>query len=95
MDPDSGSRYSTPNKTKLKRGSKVSKKNKPKHRLQKFRNEWLKNKDLEDWLAPVPQYEYKAFFKFCRAPMTAEISVLKSHKNGKKHAQLIMGIKSK
>lgn len=94
-DPASSPRHNTPTKTKLKRGSEVSKKNMPKHRLQKFRNEWLKNKDFEDWLAPVPQDEYKAFCKFCKAPMVAEISVLRTHQNGKKHSQLLMGIKSR
>lgn len=93
-DPDSASKLNTPTKTKLKRGSEVSKTNRPKHRLQKFRNEWTKLKDFEDWIAPVPQDEYKAYCKFCKVPMVAEISVLKNHNNGKKHCQLLKGIKS-
>lgn len=84
-DSDSGSKLNTPTKTKLKRGSEVSKVNRPKHRSQKFRNEWTKSKDFEDWIAPVPQDEYKAFCNFCKVPiMVAEMSVLKTHNNGKK-----------
>jgi len=85
----------TPTKTKLKRGSEVSKKDRPKHRSQKFRNEWTKSKDFEHWIAPVPQDEYKAFCKFCKVPMVAEMSVLKAHNIGKKHSQLLNGIKTK
>lgn len=32
-------RQNTPTKTKLKKGSEMSKKDRPKHRSQKFRNE--------------------------------------------------------
>ena len=94
-NPDSGSRQNTPTKTKLKRGSEVSKKDRPKHRSQKFRNEWTKSEDFEHWIAPVPQDEYKAFCKFCKVPMVAEMSVFKSHNIGKKHSQLMNGIKTK
>jgi len=94
-NPDSGSRQNTPTKIKLKRGSEVSKKDRPKHRSQKFRNEWTKSEDFEHWIAPVPQDEYKAFCKFCKVPMVAEMSVLKSHNIGKKHSQLMNGIKTK
>lgn len=82
-DPDS--KQNTPTKKKLKRGSEICKKNRPKHRIQIFRSEWTKFNGFKDWIAPFPQDEYKAFCKHCKVSMVTEISVLKNHNNGKKN----------
>lgn len=85
---------STPKKTRLYRGD-LSKEERPKHRQQKFRTDWLKMDVFKMWLAPLKSNEYGAYCKFCKQTLVSEIGVLKNHSKGKKHIQIMQGSSSK
>jgi len=84
---------STPKKTHLYRGD-LSKEERPKHRNQKFRTDWLKMDIFKMWLAPVKLNEYGAYCKLCKQTLVSEIGVLKNHSKGKKHIQIMQGSSS-
>lgn len=67
------------------------------HRQQKFRNEWLTDNDLKNWLARVPNNIYRARCIMCNVEFTAEVTVIKNHKKGSKHqakVNLTSGVKT-
>lgn len=66
-------------------GPSSSKRAKNKSYKQKFRPEWLKNKDFSSWLREYPENPYKAKCSLCDTTMQADISVLKRHNAGSKH----------
>lgn len=85
---------STPEKTRLYRGD-LSKEERPKHRQQKFRKDWLKMDIFKMWIAPLKLNEYGTYCKFCKQTLVSEIGVLKNHSKGKKHIQITQGASSK
>lgn len=52
---------------------------------QKFREEWLLNKEYCDWLRKDNRDLSKAICNVCNTSFSAEISVIKRHKEGTKH----------
>ncbi|KAF9824452.1 hypothetical protein SFRURICE_002513 [Spodoptera frugiperda] len=66
-------------------GPSSSKRAKNKSYKQKFRPEWLKNKDFSSWLREYPKNPFKAKCSLCNTTMQADISVLKRHNAGSKH----------
>lgn len=58
---------------------------KKKTHKQKFRAEWLHNKDFSSWLREYPKNPYKAMCCLCDTTIQAEVSVLKRHNAGTKH----------
>ncbi|CAG5001997.1 unnamed protein product [Parnassius apollo] len=52
---------------------------------QKFREEWLLNKEYSDWLRKDNRDLSKAVCNVCNTSFSAEISVIKHHKEGTKH----------
>ncbi|KAJ2940823.1 hypothetical protein O0L34_g10072 [Tuta absoluta] len=85
---------STPKKNRLMRGD--APRDKPKHRIQKFRIEWVspiqnlelngrKTHNFSPWLKPAPNDNTRARCTWCNVGMRADISVIKLHKNSKKH----------
>lgn len=52
---------------------------------QKFRDEWLLNKEYCDWLRKDNRDLLKATCNVCNVSFSAEISVIKRHQNGNKH----------
>ncbi|KAF0708779.1 Uncharacterized protein FWK35_00028708 [Aphis craccivora] len=73
----------------MDRGSDLAKNKKPKHRLQKFRPEWLKNQLFKMWLMPNNFNEYEAYYKFCKQTIKSERIVLKNHALSKKHKAIM------
>lgn len=59
---------------------------------QKFRAEWLKNKDFSSWLREDLKDPYKAMCSFCDTTIQADISVLQRHCAGKKHQNKLKGM---
>ncbi|CAB3223227.1 unnamed protein product [Arctia plantaginis] len=74
-----------------KQKAQAGKKQKSKYK-QKFRSEWLTNKDFSSWLSEHPTDPLKATCTLCAITMTAEISVLKRNIEGTKHKDKIKGI---
>lgn len=74
-------KFSTPEKTKTKRGESTKTYS---HKKQKFRNEWISNKEFSNWLIPVHNNVLLAKCKLCITEMTAEISVIKKDAQTKK-----------
>lgn len=93
-DEPSSQGPSTPKKIRMYRGD-ISKEEKPKHRHQKFRTEWMKMDMFKMWLMPLKLNEYGAYCKFCKQTLVSEIGVLKNHNKGKKHVQIMQGASSK
>ena len=52
---------------------------------QKFRDEWLRDKDLKDWLAPVKNDKYKAQCKVCKTEFISELFNIRRHGTRKAH----------
>ncbi|KAJ2937693.1 hypothetical protein O0L34_g17504 [Tuta absoluta] len=83
---------STPKKTRLMRGDAPH--DKTKHRIQKFRSEWEKDPPFSPWLKPAPNDNTKARCTWCNVGMRADISVIKLHKNSKKHLKTGSALRS-
>ncbi|KAF0688864.1 Uncharacterized protein FWK35_00037269, partial [Aphis craccivora] len=66
-----------------------------KHRSQKFRIEWCKDKELGEWLIQDKEDEYKAKFKYCNVSMVSELSNIKVHGKGVKHKQIVSSLSTK
>ncbi|KAL5246109.1 hypothetical protein ACI65C_013517 [Semiaphis heraclei] len=81
---DSNLRDRTPEKTKRSR-NEGSKSKKPTHKKQKFRTEWMDEKDFKIWLVPVVGEPFKGKCKLCSLELTAELTVLKKHQSSQKH----------
>ncbi|GBP52894.1 hypothetical protein EVAR_47549_1 [Eumeta japonica] len=52
---------------------------------QKFKTEWLKNKDFSSWLREYPKDPYKAMCSFCDTTIQVDTSVLQRHSASKKN----------
>lgn len=86
-DPDPQNRgLSTPKKKRYARGGDLARKEKEKHRKQKFRFEWLKKEEFKTWLMPDKENNYKAYCRFCKVSFTSELTVIKNHKTSEKHS---------
>ncbi|CAH2098328.1 unnamed protein product [Euphydryas editha] len=67
---------------------------KRKHYKQKFKDEWLSNKDYVSWLQKHSKDQYKAVCSTCDATMNAELSIIKRHSEGTKHKQKLKTLHS-
>ncbi|KAE9522739.1 hypothetical protein AGLY_016848 [Aphis glycines] len=90
---DSDLRNRTPEKTKRSR-NEGSKSHKQTHKKQKFRTEWMDQKDFKDWLPPIIEHTLKAKCKLCTIDLTAEITVLKKHQTSQKHKLSVRSTKN-
>ncbi|XP_008178157.1 uncharacterized protein LOC103307704 [Acyrthosiphon pisum] len=70
------------------RGGDLAPEEKPKHRTQKFRSEWITDCALRDWIEQDAN-ELKARCTFCNVSMVAELTVIKNHGKGKKHTSIL------
>lgn len=72
----------------MMRGGDLAIEEKPKHRTQKFRSEWITDCALRDWIEQDAD-ELKARCRFCKVSMVAELTVIKNHGKGKKLANIL------
>lgn len=56
---------------------------------QKFREDWLKDEHLKDWLVRVPEDPYRARCKHCNAELRAGKSELEKHAKTKHHRDMM------
>ena len=70
--------------------SQIPQKKKRSHYKQLFRRAWMNNSEFASWLRPVRSDAQKAMCIACRTIMVAEITVIKNHSKGKRHAKNIL-----
>lgn len=58
------------------------------HRVQKYRQAWENDPNFKHWLGPVKNNPLKAYCKLCDAEISAEITVIKRHRECEKHKRL-------
>lgn len=55
-----------------------------KHRKQHVKTSWISKPEFKNWLRSDLNYEYKARCLKCNISVTAELTVIKNHSQGKK-----------
>lgn len=55
--------------------------------IQQFREEWLKDEELKDWIQKVPTDKTKVRCRFCQCLLSCKYSGLRDHSKSEKHVK--------